>query len=125
MKKKVSQLTGPRERYFSAVYKNVPTSPTKARRTLKQLSGKRYDVALKILTYSPYLFDKFILKTALSAAANARNAGYKDEKKLYIKSAYVDKGIVLKRAKLRAKYRSYRILKSRSHLTIILQYLER
>lgn len=67
------------DRVSFAVYKNVPTTPSKARRTLKQLRGKPYDVVLKILTYSPYPFDKFLLKTFRSAAANARNLGYKDE----------------------------------------------
>lgn len=108
------------DRVSFAVYKNVPTTPSKARRTLKQLRGKPYDVVLKILTYSPYPFDKFLLKTFRSAAANARNLGYKDEEKLYVASVFVDNGMVLKRVKLRAKYRSYKILKRRSHLTVVL-----
>jgi len=103
-----------------AVYKNVPTTPSKARRTIKQLRGKSYAVVLKILTYSPYPFDKFLLKTFRSAAANARNSGYTDEEKLYVANVFVDNGMVLKRVKLRAKYRSYKILKRRSHLTVVL-----
>ena len=60
------------------------------------------------------------MKKALhSAIANAENNHSLDVDRLYVKEAYVGKGLVMKRFRARAKGRGARILKPFSHLTIV------
>jgi large subunit ribosomal protein L22 len=104
-----------------AVSKYVRMSPTKIRRVLRQIQGKTYSDALSLLEFMPYSSCAPIIKVLRSATANAKNNFGMDEKKLTVKSAFADKGPTMKRFRPRAQGRAYRILKSTSHITIVMQ----
>ena len=103
-----------------AVNKNVRSSPRKINLLLKNIRGKKADVAIKDLSFARQRIALEIKKTVQSAIANAENNNQYDIDNLYIKEAYVGKSIVLKRFRPRAKGRASGIKKPYSNLTIIL-----
>ena len=103
-----------------AVSKYVRMSPSKIRRVLKQIQGKTYSEALLLLEFMPYASCSPIIKVLRSATANARHNNNLNEKDLIIKSAFADQGPTMKRFRPRAQGRAYRILKSTSHITIVM-----
>jgi len=105
---------------FSAVSDYTQISPTKARRVLRQIKGRKYEDALKLLKFMPYPSCKLIRKILRSAASNAQNTRKVDEKNLFVKAAFVDQGSLLKRFCPRARGSAYPILKSTSHITVVL-----
>ena len=102
-----------------AVYKNLRSSPRKINDILRSIRGKKADKALKDLQFSEKRVSKEISKTIKSAVANAENNNQLDIDNLFIKEAYVGKGMVMKRYRPRAKGRSGQIKKPFSNLTII------
>ena len=103
-----------------AVNRNVRSSPRKVNILLKNIRGKKADIAIKNLSFARQRIAFEIKKTLQSAIANAENNQQYDIDKLYIKEAYVGKSIVLKRFRPRAKGRASGIKKPYSNLTIIL-----
>ena len=103
-----------------AVNRNVRSSPRKVNILLKNIRGKKADIAIKNLSFARQRIAFEIKKTLQSAIANAENNQQYDIDKLYIKEAYVGKSIVLKRFRARAKGRASSIKKPYSNLTIIL-----
>ena len=61
---------------------------------------------------------------ASKAIANAENNHGLDVDKLFVKEAFVGKGLVMKRLRARARGRAARILKPFSHLSIIVHEKE-
>lgn len=93
-------------------------SPSKVRRVLDQIRGRSYEEAIMILEYMPYKACEPVLKTLLSAAANAKqNLGLR-KAKLVVSECFADEGPVLKRAQPRAQGRAYPIKKPMCHITI-------
>ncbi|PSC75869.1 50S ribosomal L22 [Micractinium conductrix] len=93
-------------------------SAHKVRRVLDQIRGRSYEEAIMILEYMPYKACEPVLKTLLSAAANAKqNLGMR-KAKLVVSECFADSGPVLKRAQPRAQGRAYKILKPMCHITI-------
>ena len=103
-----------------AINKNVRSSPRKINILLKNIRGKRVDIAIRDLSFARQRIASEIKKTVQSAIANAENNNQYDIDNLYIKEAYVGKSIVLKRFRPRAKGRASAIKKPYSNLTIIL-----
>ena len=103
-----------------AVNKNVRSSPRKINILLKNIRGKKADIAIRDLSFARQRIAFEIKKTLQSAIANAENNNQYDIDNLYIKEAYVGKSIVLKRFRARAKGRASPIKKPYSNLTIIL-----
>jgi large subunit ribosomal protein L22 len=103
-----------------AINKNVRSSPRKINILLKNIRGKKADVAIRDLSFARQRIAKEIKKTVQSAIANAENNNQYDIDNLYIEEAYVGKSIVLKRFRARAKGRASGIKKPYSNLTIIL-----
>ena len=103
-----------------AVNRNVRSSPRKVNILLKNIRGKKADIAIRNLSFARQRIASEIKKTLQSAIANAENNNQYDVDNLYIKEAYVGKGIVLKRFRARAKGRASAIKKPYSNLTIIL-----
>jgi len=103
-----------------AVNKNVRSSPRKVNNLLKNIRGKKADIAIRNLSFARQRVAFEIKKTLQSAIANAENNQQYDIDNLYIKEAYVGKSIVLKRFRARAKGRASGIKKPYSNLTIIL-----
>ena len=102
-----------------AINKNVRTSPRKLSLVLNFIKGKKADVALRDLEFSRKRIAKDVSKTVKSAISNAENNNQFDIDNLFIKEAYVGKGITLKRFMPRARGRSAGIKKHFSNLTII------
>tara|TARA_B100000959_G_C14897929_1_gene589573 strand:- start:508 stop:888 length:381 start_codon:yes stop_codon:yes gene_type:complete len=103
-----------------AINKNVRSSPRKINTLLKNIRGKKADIAIRDLSFTRKRIALEIRKTVQSAVANAENNNQFDIDNLYIKEAYVGKSIVLKRFRARAKGRASGIKKPYSNLTIIL-----
>ena len=103
-----------------AVNRNVRSSPRKINNLLKNIRGKKVDLAIRDLSFARQRIAFDIKKTVQSAVANAENNNQYDIDNLYIKEAYVGKSIVLKRFRPRAKGRASSIKKPYSNLTIIL-----
>ena len=103
-----------------AVNRNVRTSYRKVNNLLKNIRGKKADIAIRDLSFTRKRIAHDIKKTVQSAIANAENNNQYDIDNLYIKEAYVGKSIVLKRFRARAKGRASGIKKPYSNLTIIL-----
>ena len=103
-----------------AINRNVRSSPRKINILLKDIIGKKADLAIRDLSFTRKRIAHEIKKTLQSAISNAENNNQYDIDKLYIKEAYVGKSIVLKRFRARAKGRASAIRKPYSNLTIIL-----
>ena len=103
-----------------AVNKNVRSSPRKINILLKNIRGKKADIAIRDLSFARQRIAFEIKKTLQSAIANAENNNQYDIDNLYIKEAYVGKSIVLKRFRPRAKGRASGIKKPYANLTIVL-----
>ena len=103
-----------------AINKNVRSSPRKVNLLLKNIRGKKVDLAIRDLSFARQRIAFDIKKTVQSALANAENNNQYDIDNLYIKEAYVGKSIVLKRFRARAKGRASGIKKPYSNVTIIL-----
>jgi len=103
-----------------AINKNVRSGARKINTLLKNIRGKKVDVAIKNLSFARQRIAFEIKKTVQSAIANAENNNQLDIDNLYVKEAYVGKSIVLKRFRARAKGRASAIKKPYSNLTIIL-----
>ena len=103
-----------------AINKNVRSSPRQINLLLRNIRGKKADLAIRDLTFARQRIAKDIKKTVLSAIANAENNYQYDIDNLYVEEAYVGKSIVLKRFRARAKGRASGIKKPFSNITIIL-----
>ena len=103
-----------------AINRNVRSSPRKINILLKNIRGKKADVAIRDLSFARQRVAFEIKKTVQSAIANAENNNQYDIDNLYVQEAYVGKSLVLKRFRPRAKGRASGIKKQYSNLTIIL-----
>ena len=103
-----------------AINRNIRSGARKINILLKNIRGKKVDVAIKNLSFARQRIASEIKKTVQSAVANAENNNQLDIDNLYVKEAYVGKSIVLKRFRPRAKGRASAIKKPYSNLTIIL-----
>ena len=103
-----------------SVNRNVRCSPRKVNLLLKNIRGKKADVAIRDLSFARQRIDHDIKKTVQSAVANAENNNQYDIDNLFVQEAYVGKSIVLKRFRARAKGRAAPIRKPYSNVTIIL-----
>ena len=103
-----------------AINRNVRSGTRKINILLKNIRGKKVDVAIRNLSFARQRIAFEIKKTVQSAVANAENNNQFDIDNLYVKEAYVGKSIVLKRFRARAKGRASPIKKPYSNLTIIL-----
>ena len=103
-----------------AINKNIRSSPRKMNLLLKNIRGKKADIAIRDLSFARQRIAFDIKKTLQSAIANAENNNQYDIDNLYIEEAYIGKSIVLKRFRARAKGRASAIKKPYSNLTIIL-----
>jgi large subunit ribosomal protein L22 len=99
---------------------NYRQSPRKVRLVAGAVKGKKVAAADTILAHMPKRAAEPIQKLIKSAAANAKNAGAKEEN-LTVANIEVNKGIVLKRWMPRAMGRASRINKRTSHVTVTLK----
>jgi large subunit ribosomal protein L22 len=103
----------------SAVVKGVHLSPQKARLVADMVRGKKVDQALNILAFCPKKGADIIKRVVESAIANAEHNEGADIDELKVTTIYVDKGMVMKRIRPRAKGRAGRITKPTCHITVM------
>jgi len=103
-----------------AAARYVRISPRKARLIMDEIRGKKVEVALRLLAFSPQK-GAFILKKLISSAvANAEANSEIDVDSLFVKRIFADEGPTMKRFMPRAMGRATKIRKRTSHLTVIL-----
>jgi large subunit ribosomal protein L22 len=109
--------TKKQEIYATSRYLRI--SPLRVNLILKKIRGKSYREALGILKVLPQKAGALVWQTLYSAVSNASNNFQCDKEKLIISVAYANQGPSLKRARARAKGRSFSIKKHMTHLTVI------
>ena len=103
-----------------AINKNIRSGTRKVNLLLKNIRGKKADVAIRNLSFARQRVAHEIKKTVQSAIANAENNNQYDIDSLIVKEAYCGKKVIMKRFRPRAKGRAAPILKPYSSVTIIL-----
>ena len=100
---------------------DIRQSAKKVRHVLDEIKKSKVNDALTKLNFINKKSAKFIHQTISSALSNLRQQEELfDIDNLYIKKAYVDQGVTMKRFRPRAMGRATRILKRSSHLTIVI-----
>lgn len=106
-----------------AKLRNCPMSARKMRLVVDNIRGQKIDDALSILRYTKKEAAGWLEKLVLSAISNWE---YKngmtvsaDDFDLYIKTALVDQGPMLKRFRPAPQGRAHRIRKHTNHVTIV------
>jgi large subunit ribosomal protein L22 len=117
---KKNKIDKKKDNTVKSINNNIRSSVRKLNPILKDIVGKKVEVAIRNLQFSEKRITKDIRKTISSAVANAENNFQYDIDKLIIKEAYCGKKIIMKRFRPRAKGRAAPILKPYSSVTIIL-----
>ena len=102
-----------------AIAKNVKCTPRKARLVVDLIRNKDVAEAKAILKLTNKQATEVVLKVLNSAIANAEHNNNMDTNNLYVKTAYVNDGLRMKRMLPRAKGRGDVIIKRFSNITII------
>ena len=108
-----------------AVAKTIRIAPRKTRLIIDLIRGKRVSEAYAILKNQPAKAAGVIEKVLKSAVSNAVNNNKLKEENLFVKTCYVDEGIVMKRAKMDSRGRVGRNDHKTSHITIIVSELNK
>ena len=117
-KKKINKKD---DKLVRSINNNIRSSVRKLNPILKNIVGKKVDIAIRNLQFSEKRVTKDIRKTISSAVANAENNFQYDIDKLIVKEAYCGKKITMKRFRPRAKGRASPIKKPFSRITIVLE----
>ena len=103
-----------------SMVRNLRVSPQKLNLVATMIRGMDVNKAIAALSFSRRRIAGDVKKALQSAIANAENNHSLDVDRLFVKEAYVGKGLVMKRFHARARGRGARIIKPFSHLTILL-----
>ena len=122
---KKNKINKDNQKTVKSINNNIRSSVRKLNPILKDIVGKKVDVAIRDLQFSDKRITKDIRKTISSAVANAENNFQYDIDKLVVKEAYCGKKITMKRFRPRAKGRAAPILKPYSSVTIILSEMKK
>ena len=107
-----------------SIGRNIRVSPQKLNLVAQSIRGIEASKAIAYLTFSKKRISSEVKKVLQSAIANAENNHGLDVDKLFVKEAFVGKGLVMKRMRARARGRAAKILKPFSHLSIIVHEKE-
>jgi large subunit ribosomal protein L22 len=107
-----------------AINKMLRVSPRKLNLIATKIRGMHVEKALAYLAFSQKRSSVDVRKTLLSAIANAENNHSMDIDNLFVKEAYVGKGMKMRRFQARAKGRGAPISKYFSHLSISVEEKE-
>lgn len=104
--------------------RNCPMSARKMRLVVDNIRGKSVDDALNLLKFTNKEAAVWLEKLVLSAVSNWSNKAEEsspEDFKLFVKTAFVDGGPVLKRFRPAPHGRANRIRKRMNHVTIIVE----
>lgn len=108
-----------------AKLKNCPMSARKMRLMVDNIRGKKVADALGILKFTKRESGLWLEKLVLSAVANWENKNEgqlsADDYGLFIKTAFVDDGPILKRFRPAPHGRAHRIQKRTNHVTLVVE----
>ena len=107
-----------------AVATRLRISPQKLNLVAALIRGKKAEKAVTNLAFSRWRIAGDVKKVLESAIANAENNHGLDVDQLWVKEAFVGKGLVMKRWKARARGRVGRVKKPFSKLTVIVEERE-
>lgn len=106
-----------------AKLKNVPMSARKMRLVVDTIRGKRVDEAISILRFTKKEAAGWMEKLVRSAVANWENkvggSESAEDYEVYIKTAFVDGGSIMRRFRPAPHGRAHRIRKRSNHVTIV------
>ena len=108
-----------------AVAKTIRIAPRKTRLIIDLIRGKSVNEAFAILRNQPQRAARVIEKVLQSATSNAVNNFKLNEEKLFVKTCFVDEGIVMKRAKMDSRGHVGRNDHKTSHITIVVSELNK
>lgn len=103
---------------MKAILRHYKQSPRKVRLVADLIRGKTVVDAENELKYSTKRATTALKKLLSSAVANAKENKKKEKEDLYIKNIKVDKGIIIKRFRARARGVSKPIRHRRSHINL-------
>ena len=109
------------DKIVKSINNNVRSSVRKLNPILRNIVGKKVEVAIRDLQFSEKRITKDVRKTISSAVANAENNNNLDIDKLVVKEAYVGKSLRMKRFRPMSKGRAFQIIKPFSRLTLVLE----
>ena len=113
------------EKQVKAVAKTIRIAPRRTRLIIDLIRGKNVSEAYAILRNQPQRAARVIEKVLKSATSNAVNNLKLKEENLFVKTCYVDEGIVMKRAKMDSRGHVGRNDHKTSHITIIVSELNK
>jgi len=102
-----------------AVAKTVRIAPRKTRLIINLIRGKDVADALAILKNQPQRAARVIEKVLVSSTSNAVNNFNLKEENLFVKTCYVNEGLVIKRPKMDSRGHVGRNDHKTSHITIV------
>ena len=102
-----------------AIARTIRIAPLKTRLIIDVIRGKMVTEARAILKNQPQRAARVVEKVLNSAVSNAVNNNKLNEENLYVKTCYVDEGIVMKRAKMDSRGHVGRNDHKTSHITIV------
>jgi len=108
-----------------ASLKYLKISPRKVRLVTDMIKKKKVEEAQTTLKFTVKRGAKPVLKLLNSAVASAKNDFQLDSKDLYISKVNVDQGPIYKRWRPRSRGQVNQIQKKTSHITIVLDKLEK
>ncbi len=102
-----------------AIAKTVRIAPRKARLVIDLIRGKSVDEASNVLNGLNKEAARLTHKVLVSAVANAENNLGLNKADLYVKEAYVDEGVTMKRHRFGGRGHVKPIRRRTSHITVI------
>jgi large subunit ribosomal protein L22 len=118
---KQSKPRGLPENEVRAVARTIRVSPRKLNLVAEMIRGKRASVAVAELTFSKRRIAGTVKKVLQSAIANAENNHQLDVDRLVVTEAHVGKSLTMRRFHPRGRGRSAPVVKSFSHLTVVVR----
>ena len=103
---------------FQAKHRYARISPRKARLLMDLVRGRDVDDALALLRFSKQRASGMIEKVIRSAVANANEQEVPSRNTLFVASARVDPGPIIKRFQPKDRGKAYPIQKKTSHLVV-------
>ena len=113
------------EKQAKAVAKTIRIAPRRTRLIIDLIRGKKVTDAYAILRNQPQRAARVIEKVLKSATSNAVNNFKLKEENLFVKTCFVDEGIVMKRAKMDSRGHVGRNDHKTSHITIVVSELNK
>ncbi len=105
-----------------AIKKHLRGSPRKMRLVVDMIRGKNAAEAFSLLKFTTQFAAKdceMVLRSAIANLSNLEDGKRVRPEELYVKEAFVNQGVAMKRIQPAPMGRAYRVKKRSNHLTIV------